>query len=193
LQAIGEARLRLTGQAFYQRFHLPIAGIDANGSSTPFTNRSGGIQTFGAEGEARLELSRRSSLFLNVSFFRGEDLALPVTARLLTDVPQARFNAGVSLPLGRWLTCDVVFVWASERRGTARSPLELLRRYTLPGHAIVTAQIRTERLLEFLELSVTGQNVFSQEYADDAPRQDRMPHGVPREGVMVFGTARVFF
>ncbi|RYF26476.1 MAG: hypothetical protein EOO23_08520, partial [Comamonadaceae bacterium] len=45
---------------------------------------------------------------------------LPEQARLLTDVPQARFNAGVSMPLGDWVNLDVVVRSGAERRNNSR-------------------------------------------------------------------------
>jgi outer membrane receptor protein involved in Fe transport len=159
----------------------------------PYANRPLGEQAVGLEGEARLELTPRATVWLNTSWVRAEDLGTPASARLLTDVPQVRFNAGVSLPLGPYLAFDVVFRYASERRNNSRSVLELIRRYSLPAYATVAAQLRTELLFEHLELSVLGQNVFNMEYADDAARPDRVAAGVPRETVQVFANAKVVF
>jgi len=81
--------------------------------------------------------------------------------------------------------------FASERRNDSRSVLELIRRYTLPGNTTVMAQLRTEPLFDRVELVLTGQNVFDFDYADDAVRPDRVTGGVPREGVLVFGSVHV--
>ena len=102
-------------------------------------------------------------------------------------------NGGVSLPIGRWLNVDLVGRFASERRNNSRSVLELIRRYTLPGNATVTAQLRTEPLFDHLELALLGQNVFNFEYYDDPARPDRVTSGVPRETWMAFFQAKVGF
>lgn len=191
LQGVGEGKLRLRGQAFFDRVSNAIAQIDTSGNLVPYSNRPLGVQAVGAEGEARLELTRRFTAWLNASWVRAEDLGTPAQARLLTDVPQVRANAGLSLPLGPWLNLDVTSRFASERRNDSRSVLELIRRYTLPGYATFGAQLRTELLFDRLELAVTGQNVFNFEYADDATRPDRVTGGVPREGWLVFGNVRL--
>ena len=58
---------------------------------------------------------------------------------------------------------------------------------------LVGAALRTEPLFDHVELAVVGQNVFDFDFADDVPRPDRIPSGVPREGVLVFGTVKVDF
>jgi outer membrane receptor protein involved in Fe transport len=193
LQGLGDAKLRLRASAFFEKLSNPIALIDTTGNLVPYTNRPLGVQSYGLEGEARLEVTQRSVVWLNASWQRAEDLGTPATGRLLTDVPQVRLNAGFSLPLGRWLDVDVVLRHASERRNDSRSVLEQIRRYTLPAYTLVSAQLRTEPLFDHLELGVLGQNLFTVDYADDVPRPDRMPGGVPRESLLVFGTARVIF
>ncbi len=193
VQAVGEAKLTLTGQAFYQRYDRALSGIDLAGGFPTVRNRPQGTHAFGAEGEAKLKLTSRAGAFLNASWFRGEDLAIFAQARMITDVPQARLNAGFTLPLGRWLTFDVTFRYASERRNNTRSVLELVRRFVLPAYTVVNAQLRTELLFEHLELSVLGQNVFNMEFADDAARPDRLTGGVPRELWLVMGGARLVF
>jgi hypothetical protein len=102
-------------------------------------------------------------------------------------------NGGLSVPVGKWLNIDLVGRFASERRNNSRSVLELIRRYTLPGNATVTAQLRTEPLFDHLELIVLGQNVFNFEYYDDAVRPDRITAGVPRESWQAFLMAKVGF
>jgi outer membrane receptor protein involved in Fe transport len=191
LQSLGDARLRLKGLGFFNRFTNPIAMVDSTGNLAPYVNRTEGVQTFGLEGEARLELQARSAVWLNSSWFRAEDLGAAANGRLLTDQPQLRLNAGFSLPLGPWLTFDVIVRHASERRSNARTPLEQRRRYVLPPTLLVGAQLRTEPLFDRLEIIVIGQNVFDLPWADDAARPDRMPGAVPREPVQVFATIRV--
>ncbi len=191
LQSLGDARLRLKGLGFFNRFTNPIAMVDSTGNLAPYVNRTEGVQTFGLEGEARLELQARAAVWLNSSWFRAEDLGAAANGRLLTDQPQLRLNAGFSLPLGPWLTFDVIVRHASERRSNARTPLEQRRRYALPPTLLVGAQLRTEPLFDRLELILIGQNVFDLQWADDAARPDRMPGAVPREPVQVFATIRV--
>lgn len=193
VQGIGDGKLRLKAQAFFERISNAIAMVDNTGNLVPYRNRPLGVQAIGLEGEARLELTQRATAWLNASWVRAEDVGTPPSARLLTDVPQVRLNAGVSFPLGPYLNFDVITRLASERRNNSRSVLELIRRYTLPGYATVAAQLRTERLFDHLELIVLGQNVFAWEYADDAMRPDRVTNGVPRETYGIFGTARVTF
>lgn len=193
VQAIGDGKLKLRGQGFFEHMGNAIASVDNSGNLVPMTNRPLGVQALGVEGEARFEVTSRATAWLNASWVRAEDLATPATARLLTDVPQLRFNAGFSLPIGPYLAFDVIARYASERRNNSRTVLELIRRYTLPAYATFAAQLRTELLFDHLELAVLGQNVFNLEYADDAFRPDRVSGGVPRETVTVFGTVRVVF
>lgn len=191
VQSLGDARLRLKGLGFFNRFTNPIAMVDSTGNLAPYVNRPQGVQSFGLEGEARLELLSRSAAWLNSSWFRVEDLGAASNGRLITDQPQLRVNAGFSLPLGPFLNFDVILRHASERRSDARTPLEQRRRYLLPPTFLVGAQLRTEPLFDRVELVVIGQNVFNLDWADDAARPDRMPGGVPREPLQIFGTIRV--
>jgi outer membrane receptor for ferrienterochelin and colicin len=144
----------------------------------------------GAEGEARLDVSRRTRAWLNASFFRAEDSQARASFRLLTDTPQARLNAGLSMPLGGWLNLDLTVELGAERRNNSRSALEALRRYRLPAYNVVTAQLRTETFADFLTFALTARNLFESDLADDAYRPDRMPGGVPREGFSAFFTMR---
>lgn len=193
VQALGEGKLRLRGNFFFERITNAIVAIDTTGNLTPYANRLQGVQALGLEGEARLELTSRFNFWLNVSWVRAEDLSTPTQSRLITEVPQIRVNAGTSIPLGPWLNLDFVARYASERRNNSRSVLELIRRYTLPGNATFTAQLRTEPLFDHVELIVLGQNVFNTEYADDAARPDRVTGGVPRARFNVFGQVKVSF
>lgn len=193
LQGVGDGKLRLKANAFFERISNAIVQIDTSGNLVPYANRILGVQAVGLEGEARLELSRRLTGWVNVSWVRPEDLTTPVQARILTDVPQIRVNGGVSVPVGRWLNIDLIGRYVSERRNNSRSVLELIRRYTLPGFATFSAQLRTEPLFDHLEIVILGQNVFNFEYADDVPRPDRVTAGVPRETWQVFGQAKVRF
>jgi outer membrane receptor protein involved in Fe transport len=193
VQALGEAKVRLKGQAFFDHLTTPIVGVDPTGNLAPYSNRLAGVQVLGAEGEARLEIAPRASVWLNVSFFRAEDLGLPAQSRLLTDLPQARLNAGFSLPLGPWLAFDVTARWSSERRSDSRTVLELVRRYVLPASTVVGAQLRSELLFDHLQLAVMGQNVFNVDTFDDVPRPDRLTAGLPREGLSIFGSVKVVF
>ena len=193
LQGVGDGKLRLKANAFFERITNAIVQVDTSGNLVPYVNRALGVQAVGIEGEARLELAQRVTVWVNASWVRAEDLTAPTQSRILTDVPQIRMNGGVSLPIGRWLNVDLVGRFASERRNDSRSVLELIRRYTLPGNATVTAQLRTEPLVDHLELMVLGQNVFNFEYADDATRPDRVTFGVPRETWQAFAQARVGF
>lgn len=191
VQSLGEARLRLKGLGFFNRFTNPIAQVDSTGNLVPYTNRLQGVQAFGLEGEARLELLGRSAAWLNSSWFRLEDLGAAQNGRLVTDQPQVRLNAGFSLPLGPYLNFDAILRHASERRSNARTALEQRRRYVLPPTLLVGAQLRTELLFDRVELLLIGQNVFNLDWADDPARPDRMPGGVPREPLQIFGTVRV--
>lgn len=188
VQAAGDARVRIRANVFYESFSNPIAAVDDSGNVTPLRNRIQGVRVFGAEGEARLEASERANAWVNASWFRGMDLeaALP----LLTDTPQLRLNAGMSMPIGRWLNFDLLVRVGNERRNNSRSELEYTRRYRLPTYTLVTAQLRTEKLFDHFELAVTGSNLLNLDYADDAPRPDRIPGNVPREPLGVFATVR---
>ncbi len=193
LQGVGEGKLRLKANAFFERITNAVVQVDTSGNLVPYVNRVLGVQAVGVEGEARLELTSRLAVWVNASWVRAEDLTAPTQSRILTDVPQIRFNGGLSVPIGRWLNVDLVGRFASERRNNSRSVLELIRRYTLPGNATVSAQLRTEPLFDHLELMLLGQNVFNYEYADDAIRPDRVTGGVPRETWMAFFQAKVGF
>ncbi|MFL5350017.1 MAG: TonB-dependent receptor domain-containing protein [Hyalangium sp.] len=190
IQAAGDSRVRLRGNAFYERFNSPIIALDTSGNIIPLSNRDLGVRVFGVEGEARLEASKRANAWVNATFFRAEDLELPTQSRLLTDTPQARFNAGMSMPIGDWVNFDVVVRAGAERRNDTRSVLELIRRYQIPAYSLITAQLRTEPILEHFELSLVAQNLFDHDLRDDVPRPDRVPGLLPREGQSVFLTIR---
>ncbi|WP_224360907.1 TonB-dependent receptor plug domain-containing protein [Hyalangium versicolor] len=190
IQAAGESRVRLRGNAFYERFRSPIIPVDTSGNIIPLRNRELGVRVYGVEGEARLEASKRANAWINASFFRAEDLELPSQSRLLTDTPQARFNAGMSMPIGDWVNLDVVVRAGAERRNDTRSVLELIRRYQIPAYSLITAQLRTEPILDHFEVTLSAQNLFDHDLRDDVPRPDRVPGLLPREGQSVYLTVR---
>ncbi len=189
VQVSGEARVRLRANGFYESFTNPIAAVDTSGNVVPLHNRQG-VRVFGLEGEARLEASKRANAWVNASWFRAEDVGPPSHLKLLTDTPQARFNAGLSLPLGDYLSFDVVVRVGAERRNNSRTVLELIRRWRIPTYALVTAQLRTEPLADHFELALVGHNLFDHDHVDDVPRADRITALLPREGVAVFATVR---
>lgn len=193
LQAVGDGKLRLRLNGFFERISNAIVQIDTTGNLVPYANRTLGVQAVGVEGEARLELANRLTAWANVSWVRAEDQTAPVQSRILTDVPQIRANGGLTVPIGRYFNVDVAAKYASERRNDSRSVLELIRRYTLPGYALFSAQVRTQPLFDHLEFVLLGQNVFNFEYADDAARPDRVTSGVPRETWSAFLQAKVSF
>jgi hypothetical protein len=94
------------------------------------------------------------------------------------------------MPLGAWLNLDLTVELGAERRNNSRSALEALRRYRLPAYSLVTVQLRTETLAERFTFALTARNLFETGLADDVLRPDRMPGGVPREGVSAFLTVR---
>ncbi|MFE8599643.1 TonB-dependent receptor domain-containing protein [Archangium violaceum] len=190
IQVSGESRVRIRANAFLESFSNPIAAVDTSGNIVPVRNRELGVLVYGVEGEARLEASRRATTWINASLFRAEDQALPANHRFLTDTPQARFNAGVSMPIGDFINFDVVVRAGAERRNNTRSVLELIRRYKIPAYGLITAQVRTEPIGDHFELAVVVQNVFDSDLRDDVPRPDRMPSLIPREGVSAFLTLR---
>ncbi|MGA9521740.1 MAG: TonB-dependent receptor [Myxococcaceae bacterium] len=192
LQSVGEAHLRLRGNLFYESFGNPIAPVDDSGSVFPVRNRVG-VRIFGAEGEVDLEVSPRARTWVNASWFRAHDLEAADSAELLTDLPQIRLNAGLSMPIGSFLNLDLIARVGAERRNNARSKLEYLRRYRLPSYTLITAQLRTELIARHLQLALVGHNLLDQAYADDVPRPDRMPGMVPREGLSGFLTLRAFY
>ncbi len=190
IQVSGESRVRIRANAFLESFSNPIAAVDTSGNIVPVRNRELGVVVYGVEGEARLEASKRATTWINASLFRAEDQAVPANHRYLTDTPQARFNAGVSMPIGDFINFDVVVRAGAERRNNTRSVLELIRRYKIPAYGLITAQVRTEPMGDHFELAVVVQNVFDSDLRDDVPRPDRMPGLVPREGVSAFLTLR---
>lgn len=187
VQAAGDARVRIRGNVFYESFTNPIAAVDDTGNVVPLRNRTG-VRVWGAEAEARLEASERANAWVNASWFRAFDL--DASLQLLTDTPQLRVNAGMSMPIGRYLNFDLLAKVGVERRNDARSALEYTRRYRLPTYTLIGAQLRTEKLFDHLELALNGTNLLNFDYADDAPRPDRMPGMIPREGLGVFLTIR---
>lgn len=190
IQVSGDSRVRIRANAFLESFSNPIAAVDTSGNIVPVRNRELGVIVYGVEGEARLEASKRATTWVNASLFRAEDQELPASHRYLTDVPQARFNAGVSMPIGDFINFDVVVRAGAERRNNTRSVLELIRRYKIPAYGLITAQVRTEPIGDHFELAVVVQNVFDSDLRDDVPRPDRMPGLIPREGVSAFLTLR---
>ncbi len=192
LQSVGEAHLRLRGTLFYESFVNPIAPVDDSGNVIPVRNRMG-VRVIGAEGEARLAVSPRATTWVNASWFRAFDLEAVDSGDLLTEVPQVRLNAGLSVPIGSLLNLDLIARVGAERRNNARSKLEYLRRYRLPAYTLLTVQLRTELISRHLQLTLAGHNLLDQANADDAPRPDRMPGMVPREGFSGFLTLRAFY
>ncbi|PTL77245.1 TonB-dependent receptor domain-containing protein [Vitiosangium sp. GDMCC 1.1324] len=190
IQAAGDARVRLRGNAFFESFSNPIMAVDTSGNIVPVRNRELGVIVYGVEGEARLEASKRANAWVNASVFRAEDQELPANHKYLTDIPQARFNAGVSMPIGDYINFDLVVRAGAERRNNTRSVLELIRRYKIPAYSLITAQVRTEPIAERFELAFVVQNLFDSDLRDDVPRPDRMSGLLPREGVSAFLTLR---
>ncbi len=193
VQAAGDTRVRVRANAFLQNFASPITPVDTSGNIVPLRNRELGVRVYGVEAEARLEASKRAAAWVNASLSRAQDLELPDQSRLLTDVPQARFNAGVSMPLGDWLNLDVVVRSGAERRNNNRSTLELIRRYQIPAYSLITAQLRTEPIWEHFEVTLFAQNLFDHDLRDDVPRPDRLTGLLPREGVSGYLTLRAFY
>ncbi|NOJ96431.1 TonB-dependent receptor [Corallococcus coralloides] len=193
VQAAGDTRVRVRANAFLQNFASPITPVDTSGNIVPLRNRELGVRVYGVEAEARLEASKRAVAWVNASLSRAQDLEVPEQSRLLTDVPQARFNAGVSMPLGDWLNLDVVVRSGAERRNNNRSTLELIRRYEIPAYSLITAQLRTEPIWEHFEVTLYAQNLFDHDLRDDVPRPDRVTGLLPREGVSGYLTLRAFY
>jgi len=177
--------VRATG--FYEIFFNPIVALDTSGDLAPLTNRIG-VRVFGAEGEARLDTGSRASAWVNASWFRAVDVATPDAFSLLTDLPQARLNAGLSLPLWELLNLDLLLQVGSERRSDARAGLEILHRWRIPAYSAVAAQLRTELFADRFTAALTVQNALDEDRVDDAPRMDRTPGGVPRGGRTIYGS-----
>lgn len=189
IQAAGDARVRLRGNAFYENYLASIARVDETGNIVPLDNREG-VRSVGVEAEGRLEASARANMFVNAAWFRAVDVETAPQSQLLTDTPQARFNVGGTLPLGEYLNLDVNLRYGVERRNNSRSGLELVRRYRIPAYTLVNAQLRTELIADRVELALLAQNVFQFEHFDDPPRPDRTPGLIPRQGFEAFGIIR---
>jgi outer membrane receptor protein involved in Fe transport len=190
--AVGDNRLRLRGNGFYNAFTDLISAVDRSGNIQPLSNQDK-VRIVGAESELRFEVSSRTFTFINYTWFRAVDLAAPEGFQFLTDTPQFRFNWAGAVPLGRHFNLAVLVQLGAERRGNGRSQLEILRRFKIPAYALVGLQLRTEPILDALDLAITGQNVFDYDLKDDVPRPDRMPGHLPREGFGATLTARVRF
>ncbi|QSQ14947.1 TonB-dependent receptor plug domain-containing protein [Myxococcus landrumensis] len=193
IQSAGDARVRLRANAYLEIFASPIVPVDTSGNIVPLRNRELGVRVYGIEGEARLEASKRANAWFNASISRAQDMELPPHSRLLTDTPQARFNAGVSMPIGAWVNFDLVVRAGAERRNNNRSVLELIRRYKIPAYSLITAQIRSEPILDIWEVTLVAHNVFDTDLRDDVPRPDRVPGNLPREGMSGYLTVRAHF
>ncbi|WP_342374449.1 TonB-dependent receptor [Myxococcus stipitatus] len=193
IQSAGDARVRLRANAYLEIFASPIVPVDTSGNIVPLRNRELGVRVYGIEGEARLEASKRANAWFNASISRAQDMELPAHSRLLTDTPQARFNAGVSMPIGAWVNFDLVVRAGAERRNNNRSVLELIRRYKIPAYSLITAQIRSEPILDIWEVTLVAHNVFDTDLRDDVPRPDRVPGNLPREGMSGYLTVRAHF
>ncbi|AGC46156.1 TonB-dependent receptor [Myxococcus stipitatus DSM 14675] len=193
IQSAGDARVRLRANAYLEIFASPIVPVDTSGNIVPLRNRELGVRVYGIEGEARLEASKRANAWFNASISRAQDMELPPHSRLLTDTPQARFNAGVSMPIGAWVNFDLVVRAGAERRNNSRSVLELIRRYKIPAYSLITAQIRSEPILDIWEVTLVAHNVFDTDLRDDVPRPDRVPGNLPREGMSGYLTVRAHF
>ncbi|MDQ3265587.1 MAG: TonB-dependent receptor [Myxococcota bacterium] len=182
VQSAGEARVRLRANVFFSYLNNAIAPTDISGNVIPISNRLG-VRVLGAEAEARLEVTERARAWVNASWFRAEDLEAREPVRLLTDTPQWQVNANISMPVGDWLNVDLLLQSGAERRNLGRTPLENIRRWRLPAYSLIGVQLRTERVFEHWEASLSVHNAFAFDLADDSFRMDRMPGGVPREGV----------
>ncbi len=193
--AVGENKVRLRLNGFFNNFSDPIMAVDTTGNIIPLQNRALGVRVFGAEGEIRYEVSSRAYTFLNASYFRANDLAAPEGFQYLTDVPQYRVNWAAQIPLGRFLNFSVLGQAGAERRNNGRSKLEVLRHYTIPAYILFGAQLRTEPLFDHLDLALSAQNVFNYDLKDDVPRPDsgRLSGLLPREGASAHFTVRVRF
>ncbi|MGI5865557.1 MAG: TonB-dependent receptor plug domain-containing protein [Myxococcales bacterium] len=191
--AVGENKVRLRANGFFNNFTDPIMAIDTSGNIIPLSNRKLGVRVWGAEAEVRFEISSRAYTFINYSWFRAIDLAAPEGFQYLVDVPQYRFNWAAQLPLGRHFDLAVLTQLGAERRNNARSQLETMRYYRIPAYALVGAQLRTEQIAEHFDFALTVQNLFQYELYDDVPRPDkgRMPGLLPREGLGAYLTARM--
>lgn len=193
--AVGENKVRVRVNGFFNNFTDPIMAVDTSGNVIPLQNRSLGVRVAGAEAEARLEVTSRAYTFLNYSMFRAWDLASPEGFQYLTDVPQYRLNWAAQIPLGRWVNFSVLAQAGAERRNNGRSSLEVLRHWQVPAYFLFGAQLRSEPLFDHVDLALTAQNVFNYDLKDDVPRPDagRMPGLLPREGFGVYGTLRARF
>jgi len=193
--AVGDNKVRLRLNGFFNNFTDPIMAVDTTGNIIPLQNRALGVRVFGAEGEVRFEVSSRAYTFLNASYFRANDLAAPEGFQYLTDVPQYRANWAAQIPLGRWINLAVLAQAGAERRNNGRSKLEVLRHYKIPAYILFGAQLRTEPLFDHMDLALSAQNVFNYDQKDDVPRPDvgRMPGLLPREGASANFTVRVRF
>ncbi|MBI5544726.1 MAG: TonB-dependent receptor, partial [Deltaproteobacteria bacterium] len=193
--AVGENKVRVRANGFFNSFTDPIMAVDTTGNVFPLQNRSLGVRVFGAEAEVRFEVSSRAFTSINYSWFRATDLAAPDGFQYLTDVPQHRLNWAGQIPLGRWVNFALLAQAGAERRNNGRTKLEVLRQYRIPAYLLLGAQLRTEPLFDHLDLALTGQNVLNYSLQDDVPRPDsnRMPGLLPREGLGAYLTARVRF
>ena len=58
LQAVGDARLKLSGSGFFENFTNPVHPVDTSGNLVPYANRELGVKVLGLEGEARVPIER---------------------------------------------------------------------------------------------------------------------------------------
>src|SRR6185369_12929961 len=100
LQVTNGVRVRLRGTGFYDYFSSAIFGLTSGVNPGDEKLQTSPIHLYGGEGEVQVQPAHRTFAWLNLSFFQARQLVPGAVSEALTDLPQARFNLGASLPLG---------------------------------------------------------------------------------------------
>ncbi len=190
----GQALLRLTG--FVNQYDNPIEVLP-EASGMQYMNRTGGEQYLGVEGEARYDWKQLGTVFANVSWFRGQDLAVSSATPLfsyLTAAPQLRGNAGVIIPVWKLGTLSATLTAGSERRNDTVTDLQAQRSWEIPSYALVSITARSAPIGRFFDIAASVYSVsLAGPYLDPVPRPDTLPGLLPREGVTGLLTVRATY
>jgi len=157
---IGETRL--AGSVFFTfvrdviATERPIAPFAPQGVSNAWA-----YDVSGFELEAYHPFGLANYLFGNYTLQRSE---FRDTGEDAPGIPSHRFNAGAAIAAGRYV---MVTPTLSVRSDLARWPGD--PRARVGAHALFNVSLRLQKLVEDLELTATGQNLFDDEYVEPAP------------------------
>jgi len=153
---------RLAGSAFFTFVRdaistaRPIAPFDPQSVANAWAYDVGGLEV-----EAYHSFGLANYLFGSYTFQRAE---LGDGGEDVPGIPSHRFNAGAAVAAGRYV---MVTPTLSVRSAIARWPGD--PRARVGAHALFNLSVRFQKLVEDLELTATGQNLFDDDYVEPAP------------------------